>query len=357
MSDEEIKVEEVVEETSAPEAETPSMEEIMHDPEAPIITLRKLLEAGVHFGHQTRRWNPKMSRFIYGARNGIYIIDLVKTVERVTASYKALKAIVEGGGKVLFVGIKPQARQIIADEATRSGSFYINNRWLGGTLTNFRTIQGRVKRLRDLEAQETDGTFERVSKKEAAVLRKELVKLQKNLEGIKEMRRLPQAVVVADPSLEHNAVTEARKLGIPVFGLVDTNDDPDVIDFPIATNNDAQSALRLLIGVLADAVTEAKGGVTEVAYIKDEGEEATMKDAIRAADLANEARKAAIRAQRKEREERFAKIQAERLARMNARKAEAAAKSEAKAEQPKEAAKEEAKEEPKEQPKEEAKGE
>lgn len=327
MSDEEkVTAEEVVEETpSAVEAGTPSMEEIMHDPNAPIITLRKLLSAGVQFGHQTRRWNPKMSRFIYGARNGIYIIDLVKTAERVTASYKALRAIVEGGGKVLFVGIKPQARQIVADEAARSGSFYITNRWLGGTLTNFRTIQGRVKKLRDLEAQSADGTFDRVSKKEAALLRKELTKLQKNLEGIKEMRRLPQAVVVCDPALEHNAVSEARKLGIPVFGLVDTNDDPDLIDFPIATNNDAQSALRLLVGVLADAVVEAKGGVTEIAYTKDEEEEATMKDAIRAADIANEQRKAAIRAQRKEREERYARIAAERMARLNARKAEQAA--------------------------------
>ena len=271
-------------------------------------------------------WKPA---FIYGARNGIYIIDLIKTVERTTASYKALKAIVEGGGKVLFVGIKPSARQIVADEAARSGSFYLTNRWLGGTLTNFRTILGRVKKLRDLEAQEADGTFDRIPKKEAAILKKELAKLQKNLEGIKEMRRLPQAVVVCDPALEHNAVSEARKLNIPVFGLCDTSDDPDVIDFPIATNNDAQSSIKLLVGVLADAVVEAKGGLTEIAYTKDEAEEATMKDAIRAADIANEQRKAAIRAQRKEREERYAKLQAERQARYAALKAERAKAAEA----------------------------
>ncbi len=331
MSDEEKVT--VAAEAAAPAEEKPAeettMAEIMHDPDAPIITVRKLLEAGVQFGHQTRRWNPKMSKFIYGARNGIYIIDLIKTVERTTASYKALKAIVEGGGKVLFVGIKPSARQIVADEAARSGSFYITNRWLGGTLTNFRTILGRVKKLRDLEAQEADGTFDRIPKKEAAILKKELAKLQKNLEGIKEMRRLPQAVVVCDPALEHNAVSEARKLNIPVFGLCDTSDDPDVIDFPIATNNDAQSSIKLLVGVLADAVVEAKGGLTEIAYTKDEAEEATMKDAIRAADIANEQRKAAIRAQRKEREERYAKLQAERQARYAALKAERAKAAEA----------------------------
>lgn len=337
MSDEEKVA--VPEEAGTPvEANEPSMADIMHDPNAPIITVRKLLEAGVQFGHQTRRWNPKMSKYIYGDRNGIYIIDLNKTVERTNASYKALKAIVEGGGKVLFVGIKPQARQIVAEEAVRSGSFYITNRWLGGTLTNFRTILGRVKKLRDLEAKADDGTFDRIPKKEAAILKKELAKLKKNLEGIKEMRRLPQAVVVTDPALEHNAVSEAKKLNIPVFGLCDTSDDPDLLDFPVPTNNDAQSALKLLVGVLADAVVEAKGGVTEIAYTKDEGKEATMKDAIIAADIANEQRKAAIRAQRKEREERYAKMQAERMARYAARNAERA-----KAEKPEEKPAEEAK--------------
>lgn len=313
---------EIKETAVAAENPQPTMAEVMHDPNAPIITMKKLLEAGVHFGHQTRKWNPKMGRFIYGARNGIYIIDLAKTVERVNASYKALKAIVAEGGKILFVGTKPQSQQIIIDEAVRSGSFYITNRWLGGTLTNFRTILNRTKYLRDLEAQEADGTFEKLPKKEVAVLKKELAKLQKNLEGIKEMRRLPNAIVLVDPTIEHNAVAEAKKLGIPVFAICDTSDDPDTVDFPIPSNNDASSAIKLLVGVLADAVVEARGGVTEVAYTKDEGAEATMVDAIRVADIANEQRKAAIRQARKEREERYAKMQAERMARRQAYKAQ-----------------------------------
>jgi len=316
MSDE---IKETVVEAENPQ---PTMAEVMHDPNAPIITMKKLLEAGVHFGHQTRKWNPKMGRFIYGARNGIYIIDLAKTVERVNASYKALKAIVAEGGKILFVGTKPQSQQIVIDEAVRSGSFYITNRWLGGTLTNFRTILNRTKYLRDLEAQEADGTFDKLPKKEVAVLRKELAKLQKNLEGIKEMRRLPNAIVLVDPTVEHNAVAEAKKLGIPVFAICDTSDDPDTVDFPIPSNNDASSAIKLLVGVLADAVVEARGGVTEFAYTKDEGAEATMVDAIRVADIANEQRKAAIRQARKEREERYAKMQAERMARRQAYKAQ-----------------------------------
>ncbi|MEE3464930.1 MAG: 30S ribosomal protein S2, partial [Candidatus Enteromonas sp.] len=206
--------------------------------------------------------------------------------------------------------------------AVRSGSFYITNRWLGGTLTNFRTILNRTKYLRDLEAQEADGTFDKLPKKEVAVLRKELAKLQKNLEGIKEMRRLPNAIVLVDPTVEHNAVAEAKKLGIPVFAICDTSDDPDTVDFPIPSNNDASSAIKLLVGVLADAVVEARGGVTEVAYTKDEGAEATMVDAIRVADIANEQRKAAIRQARKEREERYAKMHAERMARRQAYKAQ-----------------------------------
>ncbi|MCR5091134.1 MAG: 30S ribosomal protein S2 [Bacilli bacterium] len=306
--------------------------------------MKKLLEAGVHFGHQTRKWNPKMGRFIYGARNGIYIIDLAKTVERVNASYKALKAIVAEGGKILFVGTKPQSQQIVIDEAVRSGSFYITNRWLGGTLTNFRTILNRTKYLRDLEAQEADGTFDKLPKKEVAVLRKELAKLQKNLEGVKEMRRLPNAIVLVDPTVEHNAVAEAKKLGIPVFAICDTSDDPDTVDFPIPSNNDASSAIKLLVGVLADAVVEARGGVTEVAYTKDEGAEATMVDAIRVADIANEQRKAAIRQARKEREERYAKMQAERMARRQAYKAQQeAAKAEEKPAEAEAAAAEESK--------------
>lgn len=313
-------------ETSTPETpEEPTMAEILRDPTAPIITVKKCLEAGVHFGHQTRRWNPKMGKFIYGARNGIYIIDLGKTLERTNASYKALKTIVEGGGKILFVGTKPQAQQIVIDEATRSGSFYMTNRWLGGTLTNFRTIQGRIKRLRELQTQQEEGIWDNLPKKEVAQLRKECSKLSKNLEGIKEMRKLPNAIVLCDPTLEHNAVKEARKLNIPVFALCDTSDDPDVIDFPIPTNNDATASLNLIVSVLADAIVEARGGLTKIAYVKDEGEEATMQDAIRVADIAAEQRRAAIRAARKAREERYAKMQSERKARYAAR---AAAKAE-----------------------------
>ena len=323
-------------EQAAP-AEENIMAQVMHDPNAPIITLKKCLSAGVHFGHQTRRWNPKMGKFIYGARNGIYIIDLNKTVERVTASYKALRAIVEAGGnasgRVLFVGTKPQSQQIVIDEAVRSGSFYITNRWLGGTLTNFRTIQGRIKRLRDLETASEDGSWDKLPKKEVALLKKELAKLQKNLEGIKEMRRLPNAIVLVDPTIEHNAVAEAHELGIPVFAICDTSDDPDTVDFPLPSNNDATSAIKLIIGVMADAIVEARtnGGLTEIAYTVDEGEEATMADAIKVADIAAEQRRAAIRAARKAREEHYAKMQAERQARYAARK-EAAAKAKAETE-------------------------
>ena len=325
MSDE-TKVEAVEEAAPAAEAAPvePTMADIVRDPNAPILTMKKALEAGAHFGHQTRRWNPKMSKFIYGARNGIYIIDLAKTVSRSVAAYNSLKSIVEAGGRVLFVGTKTQAQQIVIDEAVRSGSFYITNRWLGGTLTNFRTIQGRTKRLRELEAASEDGSWDKLPKKEVALLRKELAKLQKNLEGVKEMRRLPNAIVLVDPTVEHNAVLEARKLNIPVFAICDTSDDPDAVDFPIPSNNDATSAIKLLIGVLADAVVEARGGLSAVAYVKDEGEEATMADAIKVADIAAEQHRAAVRAARKAREERYAKIQAERAARFAARKAEAA---------------------------------
>lgn len=325
MSDE-TKVEAVVDAAPAAEAAPvePTMAEIVRDPNAPIITMKKALEAGCHFGHQTRRWNPKMSKFIYGARNGIYLIDLAKTVSKTEVAYNALKSIVDAGGKILFVGTKTQAQQIVIDEAVRSGSFYITNRWLGGTLTNFRTIQGRIKRLRELEEASENGSWDKLPKKEVALLRKELAKLQKNLEGIKEMRRVPNAIVLADPTVEHNAVLEARKLNIPVFAICDTSDDPDTVDFPIPSNNDATSSIKLLIGALADAVSEARGGLTTVAHIKDEGEEATMADAIKVADVAAEQRRAALRAARKAREERYAKMQAERNARFAARKAEAA---------------------------------
>lgn len=320
---EEKKVEAVAE--AAPVADANVMEMVMHDENAPIITVRKLLEGGVHFGHHTRKWNPKMGKYIYGARNGIYLIDLVKTAQYVSEAYLALKKIVDENGKVLFVGIKPQAKALVEEQALRSGSFYITNRWLGGTLTNFKTIQSRIRRLKELEQMEIDGTYDRLPKKEVALLKKEAEKLGKNLNGIKEMRKIPNAVIVCDPTIEHNAVAEARKLGIPVFGICDTNTDPDKVDFVIPGNDDALRSLKVLVTVLADAIVESKGGITEVAYIKDELEEATMKDAVRLADKENAERLAAIRKARAEKQERFEKMQAFRKQREESKKAEAEA--------------------------------
>ena len=306
--------EKVVLEATAEEApkQDDVMKMVLHDESQPIITMKKLLEGGVHFGHQTRKWNPKMARYIYGARNGIYIIDLAKSAEAISVAYKALYDIVSQNGKVLFVGTKKQCQEAVTEEALRSGSFYITNRWLGGTLTNYKTIESRIRYLKQLEAKETDGVLERLPKKEAALLRKEKDKLSFTLSGIKEMRRLPQAVIVVDPDIERNAVREARKLKIPVFGIVDTNSDPDVLDYPIPANDDAVRSVRLIISVLADAVVEAKGGIPVVAYTKDEGEEVTMKDAIRQADKENQERLAAIRAARKERQERYERYQSMR---------------------------------------------
>lgn len=318
MSEQETKVApEKVEAKPAEATEVMSM--VMHDENAPIITMRKLLEGGVHFGHHTRKWNPKMGKFIYGARNGIYIIDLAKSAAKLSEAYLALKKIVDENGKVLFVGVKPQCKAVIEEQALRSGSFYITNRWLGGTLTNFKTIQSRIRRLKELEAMEIDGSFERLPKKEVALLKKEKEKLAKNLDGIKEMRKVPNAVVVVDPQIEHNAVAEAHKLGIPVFGIADTNSDPDVLDFPIPANDDALRSVKLVITVLADAIVESKGGITEIAYTKDDGEEVTMKDAIRQADKENAERLAAIRKARQEKQERYEKFQAMKKAREEAR--------------------------------------
>lgn len=318
MNEEEKKV--VASEAEKPvEEKTDVMAMVMHDENAPIITMRKLLEGGVHFGHHTRKWNPKMGKFIYGARNGIYIIDLVKSAQKISEAYLALKKIVDESGKVLFVGVKPQCKEVVEEQALRSGSFYITNRWLGGTLTNFKTIQSRIRRLKELEAMELDGSYDRLPKKEVALLKKEKDKLAKNLDGIKEMRKLPNAVIVVDPQIEHNAVAEAHKLGIPVFGIADTNADPDVLDFPIPANDDALRSVKLVITVLADAIVESKGGVTLVAYTKDEGEEVTMKDAIRQADKENAERLAAIRKARQEKQERYEKFQAQREAYRKAR--------------------------------------
>ena len=237
-----------------------------------------------------------MAPYIYTPRNGIYIIDLQKTVTCIESAYTALKTIVDNGGKVLFVGTKKQCQDIVKEEALRSGSFYAVERWLGGTLTNFRTIQKRIKRLKDIEKMEEEGTLDAsYTKKEAAIIRKEGEKLNVSLGGIKEMRKLPNAIVVIDPRIEHNAVAEAKKLGIPVFAIVDTNSDPENVDYVIPANDDATRAVKLIITVLADAIVESKGGVTEIAYTKDEGDdEVTMTDAVKNADQkAEESRQAA----------------------------------------------------------------
>ena len=246
-----------------------------------LVSMRKLLENGVHFGHQTRRWDPKCKPFIYTAKNGIYIINLEKTLEGLNVAYGKMKEIAENGGKVLFVGTKKQAQQIILDEATRSGSFYINQRWLGGTLTNFRTIQKRIKRLLEIQEMENSGTINVYTKKEIAGIRKEAARLENFLGGIKDMKKLPDAVVVVDPKEDHNAVLEARKLNIPVFGLCDTNCNPAFVDYAIPANDDAIKAIKLMMSLLADAIVETKGGILQDAYQEGEDvEDITMEDVI-----------------------------------------------------------------------------
>lgn len=258
------------------------MEQAMPEEGTPVITMKKLLEAGAHFGHPTRRWNPKMQKYIFGARNGVYIIDLQKTAAKIEEAYAALKQIVLDGGKVLFVGTRKQVQEEVIEEANRSGSFYITNRWLGGTLTNFKTLSNSIRHLKDLEKMADDGTFDVLPKKEVALLKKEQEKLMKNLEGIKEMRKVPNAIIVVDPRMEHNAVAEGRKLGIPVFGVCDTNADPDEVDYAIPANDDAIRSVHLILAVLADAIVEAKGGQTIVAYTKDEDDaEVSMNDALK----------------------------------------------------------------------------
>ena len=225
-----------------------------------VISMKQLLEAGVHFGHQTRRWNPKMAPYIFTERNGIYIIDLQKTVRKIDEAYMFVRDIALEGKSVLFVGTKKQAQESIEAEAKRCGMYYVNNRWLGGTLTNFRTIQTRIKRLNDIDAMEKNGQFDVLPKKEVIKLCAEREKLLKNLGGIREMKKLPGALFVVDPRKEHIAVTEARILGIPIVGIVDTNCDPDEIDYVIPGNDDAIRAVKLIAGKLADAVLEGKQG-------------------------------------------------------------------------------------------------
>ena len=239
-----------------------------------VIAKSYLLEAGVHFGHQAKRWNPKMKEYIFTTRDDIHIIDLQKTVEKIEEAYAELLKACENGGKVLFVGTKKQAKEASIEEATRCNSFYVTERWLGGTLTNFRTIRERIKRLLEIEKMEESGKFELLPKKEVAKIQKEYEKLNKVLGGIRNMESLPKAIIVVDPRVEHNAIHEARRLHIPVFGIVDTNCDPDDVDYPIPANDDAVRSVKVVLGVLANAVCEANGLPT-VDYVSED--EASVK--------------------------------------------------------------------------------
>ena len=238
-----------------------------------VISMKQLLEAGVHFGHQTRRWNPKMAEYIYTERNGIYIIDLQKSVGKVDEAYKAVSDIAAEGGTILFVGTKKQAQEAVQTEAERCGMYYVNERWLGGMLTNFKTIQSRIKRLKDIEKMAEDGTFDVLPKKEVVNIKKEWDKLEKNLGGIKDMKRIPDAIFVVDPKKEKICVQEAHSLGITLIGIADTNCDPEELDYVIPCNDDAIRAVKLIVSKMADAVIEANQGEEMVA--EDAAEEAT----------------------------------------------------------------------------------
>ena len=241
-----------------------------------VVSMSYLLEAGVHFGHQTKRWNPKMEQYIFTTRDDIHIIDLDKTVAKMEEAYAAIKAIADNGGTFLFVGTKKQASEASLEEATRSNSYYVTERWLGGTLTNFRTIRRRVRRLEEIEKMEADGTFEVLPKKEVVGLKKEYDKLNRVLCGIREMNKLPQALIIVDPKKEANAIREARKLNIPVFGIVDTNCDPDDVDYVIPGNDDAVRAVKVVLGVLNNAICESRG-LELVDYVSEEDKKANKE--------------------------------------------------------------------------------
>lgn len=237
-----------------------------------VVSMKQLLEAGVHFGHQTRRWNPKMAPYIFTERNGIYIIDLQKTVKQIGKAYEFLRSVSESGKPVLFVGTKKQAQAAIQDEAERCGEYYVNQRWLGGMLTNYKTISKRIQRLSEIETMEEDGTFEKITKKEVLNLRHEHDKLEKFLGGIRNMEGMPGAIFVVDPKKEKIAVHEAKILGIPVVGIVDTNCDPDDVDYVIPANDDAIRAVKLISGIMADAVLEGKQGESMAEAPEENGE-------------------------------------------------------------------------------------
>ena len=300
-----------------------------------VVSMSNLLEAGVHFGHQTKRWNPKMKPYIFTARDDIYIIDLDKTVEKIEEAYVAIKEIADNGGTFLFVGTKKQASEAALEEATRSNSYYVTERWLGGTLTNFRTIRKRVKRLEEIEKMEADGTFAVLPKKEVIGLKKEYDKLNRVLCGIREMYKLPQALIIVDPKKEINAIREARKLNIPVFGLVDTNCDPDDVDFVIPGNDDAVRAVKVVLGVLNNAICESRG-LELVDYISEEEKKPSKKEV-----------KEDIKEETKEVKEEVAVVEEEKPAKKTKKEvAETETEAEVKEEKPAKKAKKEKVEEP-----------
>ena len=246
-----------------------------------VVSMNYLLEAGVQFGHQKRRWNPKMKEYIFTTRDDIYIIDLQKTVKKLEEAYEAMKEVAQNEGKILFVGTKKQAQEAAEESATRTNMYFVNERWLGGTLTNFKTIRSRIRRMEEIEAMEVDGTFEALPKKEVIGLRKEYDKLNKNLRGIREMKKIPQAMVIVDPRKEEIAIKEARILGIPVFGIVDTNCDPDMVDYVIPGNDDAVRSVKLLIGVLTNAIAEVNGNEILDFITEDDKNKADAKEEVK----------------------------------------------------------------------------
>ena len=252
-----------------------------------VVAMKQLLEAGVHFGHQTRRWDPKMAEYIFQARNGIHIIDLQKTSKKIDEAYAFLKEQVEEGKTVLFVGTKKQAQECVKEAAEKSGMYYVDQRWLGGMLTNFQTIRARVQRLKDLEKMQEDGTFERLPKKEVILLKKEMEKLERNLGGIKDMEEIPGVIFLVDPKKEHIAVLEAKKLGIPVIGLIDTNCNPEEVDYAIPGNDDAIRAVKLITDVMANAIIEGKQGESFEAEETEMAEEVTEEPASMEEVVAN----------------------------------------------------------------------
>lgn len=295
-----------------------------------VVSMSYLLEAGVHFGHQKRRWNPKMKEYIYTSRDDIYIIDLQKTVKQIEEAYEALKKIAANGGTVLYVGTKKQAMEAMEESANRTNMFFVNERWLGGTLTNFRTIKNRIKRLDEIEKMENDGVFEALPKKEVIKIRKEYDKLNKNLRGIRNMKKLPNALIIVDPRSEETAIKEARKLKIPVFGIVDTNCDPDMVDYVIPANDDAVRAVKLVIGALTNAIAEVNGN--------------EMMDCISPEDMKKQAKKEAKEQAKESKQEDKTKVKPDET--------KTTKKEEVKEEKKEQAPKKPAKEEPKKETKE-----